>query len=69
MGRIPGAGGNEVQCGWLTDEFGLSWQIIPRQLEELMGDPDPARAQRVTQAMLKMKKIDVAGLQAAADAA
>jgi predicted 3-demethylubiquinone-9 3-methyltransferase (glyoxalase superfamily) len=62
------AGGSEVQCGWLTDQFGLSWQIIPKQLEELMGDSDPEKAQRVTAAMLKMKKIDVARLQQAYDA-
>ncbi len=62
-------GGREVQCGWLTDRFGLSWQIVPRRLEELMADPDPAVARRVTQAMLQMVKLDVAGLEAAARAA
>jgi predicted 3-demethylubiquinone-9 3-methyltransferase (glyoxalase superfamily) len=61
-------GGKEVQCGWVTDKFGLNWQIIPQQLEELMSDPDPGRAERATQAMLKMKKIDVAELRRAADA-
>ncbi|MDQ6688824.1 MAG: VOC family protein [Actinomycetota bacterium] len=61
-------GGQEGQCGWLKDRFGLSWQIIPVQLFELMSDPDPARAQRVTKAMLGMKKIVVPELQAAADA-
>ena len=55
------------QCGWCKDKFGLSWQIIPKQLGELMGDPDPAKAQRVMQAMLQMQKIDVAGLQRAYD--
>lgn len=59
-------GGQPVQCGWLTDKFGLSWQIIPVQLEKLMNDPDPAAANRVTQAMLKMVKIDVAELERAA---
>jgi predicted 3-demethylubiquinone-9 3-methyltransferase (glyoxalase superfamily) len=59
-------GGKEVQCGWLTDKFGLSWQIIPKQLEELMGSDDAAVANRVTAAMLKMTKIDVAGLERAA---
>lgn len=59
-------GGKPVQCGWLTDKFGLSWQIIPIRLEELMTDSDPAVANRVTQAMLKMIKIDVAGLEKAA---
>jgi predicted 3-demethylubiquinone-9 3-methyltransferase (glyoxalase superfamily) len=58
-------GGEEVQCGWLKDKFGLSWQIVPTKLGELMGDPDPVKAQRVTQAMLQMKKLDIAGLQLA----
>jgi predicted 3-demethylubiquinone-9 3-methyltransferase (glyoxalase superfamily) len=57
------------QCGWLKDKFGLSWQIIPKVLGELMSDPDKAKAKRVTDAMLKMKKIDVAGLEAAANTA
>ena len=55
------------QCGWCKDKFGVSWQIIPKQLGELMGDPDPAKAQRVMQAMLQMQKIDVARLQRAYD--
>ncbi len=59
-------GGEPSQCGWLKDRFGLSWQIIPRRLMELLGDPDPARASRVQQAMLAMGKIDVAALEAAA---
>ena len=58
-------GGEAVQCGWLKDKFGLSWQIVPTKLGELMGDPDPVKAQRVTQAMLQMKKLDIAGLQLA----
>lgn len=58
-------GGEEVQCGWLKDRFGLSWQIVPKALGELMGDPDPVKSQRVMTAMLQMKKIDVAGLQRA----
>jgi predicted 3-demethylubiquinone-9 3-methyltransferase (glyoxalase superfamily) len=53
------------QCGWLKDKFGLSWQILPRALGELMGDQDPAKAGRVMQAMLKMKKIDIAELEKA----
>jgi predicted 3-demethylubiquinone-9 3-methyltransferase (glyoxalase superfamily) len=61
--RLTADGGEPGQCGWLTDKFGLSWQVIPTRLGELMGDP--ARAQRVTEAMLKMKKIDIAGLEAA----
>jgi predicted 3-demethylubiquinone-9 3-methyltransferase (glyoxalase superfamily) len=59
-------GGEESMCGWLVDRFGLSWQIIPDRLMELLGDPDPARAGRATQAMLAMRKIDVAALEAAA---
>jgi predicted 3-demethylubiquinone-9 3-methyltransferase (glyoxalase superfamily) len=59
-------GGKPVQCGWLTDKFGLSWQIIPKQLDELMSSDDPAVANRVTAAMLKMVKLDVAELERAA---
>jgi len=59
------AGGKDVQCGWLQDKFGLSWQIIPKQLMELMSDKDPAKSQRVFKAMLKMTKIDIEGLQRA----
>lgn len=59
------AGGAEVSCGWLTDKFGLSWQIIPRTLMELMGDKDPVKSQRVFKAMLGMIKIDIEGLQRA----
>ena len=51
------------QCGWLKDKYGLSWQIIPKQLGELMNDPDKQKAQRVANAMLKMKKIDITELQ------
>ncbi len=53
------------QCGWLKDKFGLSWQIVPSVLGELMQAKDPARARRVTEAMLKMKKLDIAALQRA----
>jgi predicted 3-demethylubiquinone-9 3-methyltransferase (glyoxalase superfamily) len=53
------------QCGWLQDRYGVSWQIIPRQLGELMSDSDPVKVQRVTQAMLQMKKIEIAGLERA----
>jgi len=59
------AGGEESQCGWLKDKYGLSWQIVPTALGRLLGDPDPAKAQRVMQAMLKMRKIDIAGLKQA----
>ena len=61
------AGGTPVACGWLTDKFGLSWQIVPRRLMELQADPDPARAKRAVDAMLKMVKLDVAELERAAD--
>ena len=57
------------QCGWLKDRFGLSWQIVPVQLAEYMSDPDPEKAGRTMQAMLKMKKLDIAGLKAAHDGA
>jgi predicted 3-demethylubiquinone-9 3-methyltransferase (glyoxalase superfamily) len=60
-------GGSEGQCGWLKDKFGLSWQIIPKQLGELMNDPDREKAGRVMQAMLQMKKLDIAELQRAHD--
>ena len=60
-------GGEESVCGWLKDRWGLSWQVTPRRLFELMGDSDPARAKRATQAMLQMRKIDVAALERAAD--
>lgn len=62
-------GGEESRCGWLTDRFGLSWQIVPQRLYDLLGDPDPARAQAAMQAMLAMSRIVVADLEAAADAA
>jgi predicted 3-demethylubiquinone-9 3-methyltransferase (glyoxalase superfamily) len=58
-------GGAESQCGWLKDKFGLSWQVIPRQLGRYLSDPDRAKAKRVMDAMLKMKKIDVAALDRA----
>jgi predicted 3-demethylubiquinone-9 3-methyltransferase (glyoxalase superfamily) len=61
------SGGQPSQCGWLKDRFGLSWQIVPRALPRLLGDPDRAKAQRVMAAMLKMRKLDVAALEAAAE--
>jgi predicted 3-demethylubiquinone-9 3-methyltransferase (glyoxalase superfamily) len=61
-------GGEEGNCGWLKDRFGLSWQIVPVQLFDLLGDPDPDRAQRAMKAMLGMHKLDIAGMRAAADA-
>ncbi|HEY2980872.1 MAG TPA: VOC family protein [Anaerolineales bacterium] len=66
--KLTADGGEESMCGWLKDKFGLSWQIIPKQLGQWMGDPDPAKAQRVVQAMLKMNKIIVADLKKAYDA-
>jgi predicted 3-demethylubiquinone-9 3-methyltransferase (glyoxalase superfamily) len=59
------AGGAVERCGWLRDRYGVSWQIVPSVLPQLLGDPDPANAQRVMQAMLQMVKLDIAGLQAA----
>ena len=58
-------GGEQVQCGWLRDRFGVSWQIVPRILGELLCDPDETRAQRVMMAMLQMKKIDIGLLRQA----
>ncbi|HEV7121659.1 MAG TPA: VOC family protein [Candidatus Paceibacterota bacterium] len=63
------AGGKEGPCGWLTDKFGLSWQITPTKLPELMGSPDPAKAGAAMNAMLQMSKIDIRKLQDAYDAA
>lgn len=60
-------GGTPVACGWITDRFGLSWQIVPTRLGELLGDPDPARAKRALDAMMGMVKLDVAALEGAAD--
>jgi len=59
------AGGQEVQCGWLKDRFGVSWQIVPTILPEMLQDKDPEKAKRVMAAMLKMKKIDIDGLKQA----
>lgn len=61
------AGGKEVQCGWLSDRYGLFWQIVPQRMPVLMTDPDPERVQRVKQAMFTMIKLDIAALEAAAD--
>ncbi len=60
-------GGEESQCGWLKDRYGFSWQVVPAGMDELFSDPDPARSERAMQAMLKMKKLDVAELLRAAD--
>ena len=64
---LIGNGGEPSQCGWLKDRWGLSWQITPSRLFELMSDPDRARARRATQAMLQMGKIDIAAIERAAD--
>ncbi|MGC4087216.1 MAG: VOC family protein [Polyangiaceae bacterium] len=60
-------GGSEVQCGWLTDRFGVSWQIVPKNLGSLLGASDRTKANRALQAMLRMKKLDMAALQSAFD--
>jgi predicted 3-demethylubiquinone-9 3-methyltransferase (glyoxalase superfamily) len=62
-------GGEEGLCGWLKDRYGVSWQIVPKVLYELIGDPDREKSQRVMAAMLKMKKIEIAELERAAAAA
>lgn len=61
------AGGEEGPCGWLKDRYGVSWQVVPDPLIELLRDPDPGRSQRAMKAMLQMKKIDIATVQRAAD--
>jgi predicted 3-demethylubiquinone-9 3-methyltransferase (glyoxalase superfamily) len=63
--RLTADGGEESQCGWLKDKYGLSWQIVPAALGQYLGDPDPVKAQRAMQAMLKMRKIDIEGLRQA----
>jgi len=60
-------GGEEIACGWLKDRYGLRWQIVPRGIFDVLGDPDPQRAQRATQAMMGMKKLDLRAMRAAAD--
>jgi predicted 3-demethylubiquinone-9 3-methyltransferase (glyoxalase superfamily) len=63
------AGGEEGPCGWLKDRYGLSWQVAPTGMVELLNDPDPDRSARAMKAMLGMQKIDIAAIEAAADAA
>ena len=65
--KLTADGGEESQCGWLKDKFGLSWQIIPKQLGEMLGDKDPAKAKRAMDAMLKMRKIDIKAIERARD--
>lgn len=60
-------GGTPLQCGWLTDRFGVSWQVVPTAVTRLLADPDPARAARVGTALLTMTKLDIAELEAAAE--
>jgi predicted 3-demethylubiquinone-9 3-methyltransferase (glyoxalase superfamily) len=60
-------GGEESQCGWLKDRYGVSWQVVPAEFEEMMTDPDKERVNRALQAMFGLKKLDLAALQAAAD--
>jgi len=64
--KLIEGGGQPSQCAWLKDKFGVSWQVVPTALPRLLGDPDPARANRAMQAMLKMQKIDIATLEQAA---
>ncbi|MFI6080833.1 VOC family protein [Streptomyces sp. NPDC051217] len=65
--KLSADGGEEGPCGWLKDKFGLSWQVAPAAMNEMLNDPDQERAQRAMKAMLGMKKIDLAALRAAAD--
>lgn len=65
--KLTADGGQESMCGWLKDKFGFSWQIVPTALARLMGDKDPKRANRVMQALLQMKKLDIATLEQAAE--
>ena len=63
--KLTADGGEESQCGWLKDKYGLSWQIVPTALTELLSDPDPQKAAKAMKAMLGMKKIDIAALKRA----
>ena len=65
--KLTADGGEESQCGWLKDKFGLSWQIIPKQLGEMLGDKDPSKAKRALDAMLRMHKIDIKTIERARD--
>jgi predicted 3-demethylubiquinone-9 3-methyltransferase (glyoxalase superfamily) len=63
--KLTADGGEEVQCGWLTDKYGLSWQVVPAKIREWMQDKDPARSQRVMHAVMGMKKLDIAAMERA----
>lgn len=65
--KLTADGGEESQCGWLKDKFGVSWQVVPRQLNECLGNPDPEKAGKAMQAMLKMKKIVIEDLKKASE--
>ncbi|HVZ58274.1 MAG TPA: VOC family protein [Patescibacteria group bacterium] len=67
--KLTSDGGEESQCGWLKDKFGVSWQVVPKQLTECLSNPDPKKSQAAMQAMLKMKKIMIADLQKASSEA
>ncbi|MDO8212454.1 VOC family protein [Conexibacter sp. CPCC 206217] len=67
--ELTSGGGQESQCGWCKDRYGLSWQVVPTGMAELFADADPTRAQRAMAAMMEMRKLDVATLQAAAEGA
>ena len=67
-GKLTADGGSPQRCGWLKDKYGLSWQIIPKALGEMLGDKDPQKSQRVMQAMLQMNKIDIQRLKEAYEA-
>ncbi|HVL22155.1 MAG TPA: VOC family protein [Amaricoccus sp.] len=65
--RLTADGGKEGQCGWLSDRFGLAWQVVPEGMDEVFSDSDPTKAERSMAAMMKMKKLDIAELRAAAE--
>ncbi len=67
-GKLAANGGEQTQCGWLKDKFGMPWQIVPRQVWDWLRGDDPARVQRVTAALWQMKKLDLAELERAANA-
>ncbi|MBE0607939.1 MAG: VOC family protein [Dehalococcoidia bacterium] len=66
--KLTANGGEESMCGWLKDRFGLSWQVVPKEFEEMMGGDDPAKVQRMIDAMLKLRKLDIAALREAYEA-